>query len=228
MEGVRAQRELARPRAQPFRRARPGRGKPFVRLNAKDLASAALLMTFAVIGFWINAEDHAIGTARRMGPGYMPMLAFGLLAALALLVFLIGLFNGPDPLVPWSRTDLLAVLGGIGAAVAITWILAQQPGAISRNWYPLGFGLFIGCLIAAIAERWRKLALVIAGMVLFGIVLDVGGLFLAIALCIAVAALPDDTQTVKGTLALILFQIVLCWFVFIKELDIRVNIWPQF
>ena len=45
---------------------------------------------------------------------------------------------------------------------------------------------------------------------------------------VALAALADETQTVKGTAALIVFLIALCWFVFIKELDIRVSIWPQF
>lgn len=199
-----------------------------MRLNAKDLASAVLLMTVAIIGFWINAEDHAIGTARRMGPGYMPMLAFGILAALAATTFLLGLFNGPDPLVPWTQAELLAVLAGIAAAIGITWVLALQPGIISRNWYPLGLGLFAGCLLMSVAPRWRKLGLITAGLILFGIVLEVGGLFLAIALCIGLAATADETQTVKGAIGLILFQIVLCWFVFIYELDIRVSIWPQF
>jgi multisubunit Na+/H+ antiporter MnhG subunit len=199
-----------------------------VRLNAKDLAGAILLMAFAIVGFWINAEDHAIGTARRMGPGYMPMLAFGILAALAALTFVIGLFNGPDPLERWTQAELLSVLGGIATAIAVTWILLLQPGVISRNWYPLGLGLLAGCLVFAVPPRWRKLGLVTAGMVVFGLVLEIGGLFLAIALCIGIAALPDETQTVKGTIGLILFQIALCWFVFIRQLDIRVSIWPQF
>ena len=199
-----------------------------MKLSAKDLASAVLLMAVAIVGFWINAEDHAIGTARRMGPGYMPMLAFGILAALAAMVFILGLFNGPDPLAPWTRAELLAVLAGIVAAIGITWILARQPGVISRNWYPLGIGMFVGCLLMSVAPRWRKLGLITAGLILFGIVLEIGGLFLAIALCIGLAATADETQTVKGAVGLILFQIALCWFVFIYELDIRVHIWPQF
>jgi hypothetical protein len=199
-----------------------------VRLNAKDLASALLLITVALIGFWINAEDHAIGTARRMGPGYMPMLAFGILVALSATVFVLGLFNGPDALQRWTQAELLAVLAGIAVTIGITWVLTLQGGVISRNWYPLGLGLFAGCLLIAVAPRWRKLGLIVAGLVLFGIVLELGGLFLAIALCIGLAATADETQTWKGAIGLILFQIVLCWVVFIYELEIRVHVWPQF
>jgi hypothetical protein len=210
------------------RRARKsGKGEHFVRLNGKALAAGLLLMAFAIVGFWINLEDHAIGTARRMGPGYMPMLAFGILGALAAITIATALFSGPDPLDRWTQGEILAVFAGIATALAVTFFLFSLGGAISRNWYPLGIGLFLGCLVFSIPPGWRKLGLVIAALVLFGITLELGGLFLAIALCVGLAATADETQTVKGALALIIFQIVLCWVVFIRELDIRVNVWPQ-
>jgi hypothetical protein len=43
-----------------------------------------------------------------------------------------------------------------------------------------------------------------------------------------VAALADRTHRPLGVLGLIIFLIALCWFVFIRELDIRVSIWPSF
>jgi hypothetical protein len=198
-----------------------------VRLNAKAIAAGLILLAFAIVGFWINAQDHAIGTARRMGPGYMPMLAFGILGFLAAVTIVTGLVSGPDALERWSRDESLSVFGGIATALVVTLVLSAMGGPISRNWYPLGIGLFAGCLVFAIPPGWRKLGLVVAALILFGIVLELGGLFLAIALTIGLAALADETQTVKGTIALILFQIALCWFVFIYELDIRVNVWPQ-
>lgn len=199
-----------------------------MRLNGKAIAAGLILLAFAIVGFWINAQDHAIGTARRMGPGYMPMLAFGILGFLAAVTIVTGLFSGPDALERWSRNELLSVFGGIVTAIIVTVVLSAMGGVISRNWYPLGIGLFAGCLVFAIPPGWRKLGLVIAAMVLFGLTLDIGGLFLAITVTVALAALADETQTVKGTAALIVFLIALCWFVFIKELDIRVSIWPQF
>lgn len=199
-----------------------------MRLNGKAIAAGLILLAFAIVGFWINAQDHAIGTARRMGPGYMPMLAYGILGFLAVVTVVTGLFSGPDALERWSRSELLSVLGGIVTAIVVTAVLSAMGGIISRNWYPLGIGLFAGCLVFSIPPGWRKLGLVIAAMVLFGLTLDIGGLFLAITVTVALAALADETQTVKGTAALIVFLIALCWFVFIKELDIRVSIWPQF
>jgi hypothetical protein len=51
-----------------------GKGR-YMKINAKDVASGAFLILIAVIGLWLN-QEHALGTALRMGPGYMPMLVF--------------------------------------------------------------------------------------------------------------------------------------------------------
>jgi hypothetical protein len=147
-----------------------------MKINAKDVASGLLLIGVAVVGLWLN-QDHTLGTARRMGPGYMPMLVFWLQMGLGALVLAIGLFNGPDPLERWA---------------------------------------------------WRELVLVLAAMCVFGLLLEKGGLFLTIAVTVLVASLADRTHRPLGVLGLILFLIALCWFVFIRELDIRVNIWPTF
>jgi hypothetical protein len=155
-----------------------------MKINAKDVASGLLLMAVALAGLWINGglfglglEQHSLGTARRMGPGYMPMLAFWLQLGIGALVLLIGLFNGPDPLERWS---------------------------------------------------WRELVLVLAGLSVFGLLLEQGGLFLTLAVTIVIAALADRTHSVKGVIGLIIFLIALCWWVFIRELDIRIEVWPAF
>jgi hypothetical protein len=69
---------------------------------------------------------------------------------------------------------------------------------------------------------------VLAAFCVFGIALDQGGLFVAIITCVVVAALADETQRPLGVLGLCVFLVVLCWLIFIRELDIRVNVWPQF
>lgn len=147
-----------------------------MKINAKDITSGLILIVIAVVGLWLN-QDHTLGTARRMGPGYMPMMVFWILMALGGIVFVIGLFNGPDPLDRWA---------------------------------------------------WRELLLVLAAMCVFGLLLERGGLFLAITATVAVSALADRTHRPLGVLGLIAFLLALCWFVFIRELDIRVNIWPQY
>jgi hypothetical protein len=147
-----------------------------MKINAKDVWSGVLLIAVAVVGLYLN-QDHTLGSARRMGPGYMPMLVFWIQLGLGAIVLGIGLFNGPDPLERWA---------------------------------------------------WRELVLILASLCVFALLLEKGGLFLAIAATVAVAALGDRTHRPLGVLGLIVFLIALCWFVFIRELDIRVNIWPSF
>jgi hypothetical protein len=147
-----------------------------MKINAKDVASGLLLIVVAVVGLWLN-QDHTLGTARRMGPGYMPMLVFWIQIGLGAIVLGIGLFNGPDPLERWAM---------------------------------------------------RELVLVLASLCVFALLLEKGGLFLSIAATVAVASLADRTHRPLGVLGLIVFLIALCWFVFIRELDIRVSVWPNF
>jgi hypothetical protein len=147
-----------------------------MKINAKDVASGLLLIVVAVVGLWLN-QDHTLGSARRMGPGYMPMLVFWIQIGLGAVVLAIGLFNGPDPLERWA---------------------------------------------------WRELVLILASLCVFAVLLEKGGLFLSIAATVAVAAMADRTHKPVGVLGLIAFLIALCWFVFIRELDIRVSVWPNF
>ena len=116
---------------------------------------------------------------------------------------------------------------GIAVGLVAYPLIASVP-ALANNWYPLGIGLVIALLVTAISPGWRKLALVLAGMTMFGVLLDQGGLFLAIAAMVVVAALADPQHRPVGVLGSVVFLIVLCWWVFIYELDIRVNIWPTF
>jgi hypothetical protein len=147
-----------------------------MKINAKDVASGLLLLVIAAVGLWLN-QDHSLGTARRMGPGYMPMLVFWIQMGLGVIVLGMGLFNGPDPLDRWA---------------------------------------------------WREFVLVLASMCVFGLLLEKGGLFLAITATVVIAAFADNTHRIKGVIGLVVFLLALCWFVFIRELDIRVNVWPQF
>jgi hypothetical protein len=147
-----------------------------MKINAKDVVSGLLLMTVAAAGLWLN-QDHTLGSARRMGPGYMPMLTFWLLLGLGGIIFAIGLFNGPDRLERWA---------------------------------------------------WRELLLVLAALATFALILEKAGLFLTLAVTIGIASLADHTHRPRGVLGLMVFLIALCWWVFIRELDIRIDVWPAF
>jgi hypothetical protein len=196
-----------------------------MRLNTKNLISGGIFILVALIGLWLNT-DHTLGSARRMGPGYMPMLSFALLGILGAMVFLGGLFNGPDPLDRWTRLEVLAVPLAI-VAFFVGYFIAQATGLFS-GWYPLGWGALAGCLALSVAPGWRPIGLVHAGLATFGLMLEQFGLMLSITVMVAIASLADTTHRLKGVIGMIIFLCVLCYLVFIYELDIRVPVWPVF
>lgn len=195
-----------------------------MKLNTKDLIGGGILLLLALIGLWLN-QDHNLGTARRMGPGYMPMLTFWLLAGLGAFVVVAGLFNGPDPLDDWTRLEILAVPFALIAGFVVYYV---SRGAGAPGWYPLGLALLAGCLAISVAPGWRPIGLVHGGMAVFGLMLEQLGLMAAIVGAVFVAVFAEPLHRPKGVLGLMLFLCVLCWWVFIRELDIRVPLWPVF
>jgi hypothetical protein len=170
--------------------------------------------------------DHTLGSSRRMGPGYMPMLAFVVLGGLGLIVFIGGLFSGPDPIATWTRHEILAV--PLGIVAFFLGYYASEASGMFTGWYSLGWGSLAGCLGLSIAPGWRPVGLVHAGLAVFGLMLEYWGLMLAIAACITVASFAEPLHRVKGVVGMILFLCVLCYLVFIYYLDIRVPVWPVF
>jgi len=201
--------------------------------NTRDLISAGLLLSFAVGGLLINGglfglgwEQHALGSARRMGPGYMPMLAFWILLGLGAAVLLLGLFNGPDPLATWTTSEITYLVAGAVGGTVVGVAASHMPGWIGAGWNPLGIGLFVGCMIVSVVESWRPLFLVSAAFTLFGLVLESLGFMLAITLSVVLSAFADKTHRPLGVAGLVAFLCAVCWFVFIWYLDIRVPVWP--
>jgi len=199
-----------------------------MKLNTKDLLSAGLFIAIAVVGLWLN-QDHNLGSARRMGPGYMPMLTFWLLIILGGIVLFGGLFNGPDPLAKWTLGEIGFLIAGGIAGVAAGMIAARIPGFPSSAWNALGIGIFVGCLVAAIPPGWRALFLPSAAFTLFGLVLEPLGFLVAIILTVICAAFADKEHLERplGVAGLCAFLCALCWAIFIRYLAIRVPLWPQ-
>lgn len=198
-----------------------------MKLNTKDLLSAALLIAIAAVGLWLNTE-HTMGTARRMGPGYMPFLSLAIMLALGFMVFGFALFNGPDPIVAWTPQETGFLIAGAIAGTAAGLIAARVPGWSASGWNALGIGMFVGCMVVSIVKSWRPLFLVTAAFSLFGILLEDLGLMVAITLSVVLSTFADDTHKPAGVVGLVIFLCALCWLVFIYELDIRVPVWPQF
>lgn len=196
-----------------------------MKLGAKDLIAGGIFILIAAIGMWLNL-DHTLGSARRMGPGYMPMLSFMVLGGLGTLVVIGGLFNGPDPLEKWTNLEVLAVPFAI-VTFFIGYFVSEASGMFS-GWHSLGWGCLAGCLALSVAPGWRPVGLVHAGLAVFGLLLEYWGLIVGIVVCTTVASFADPHHRPKGVIGMIIFLCLLCWLVFIYELDIRVPVWPVF
>jgi hypothetical protein len=200
-----------------------------MKVNAKDVAAGVFLVLLAAVGLWLN-QEHALGSARRMGPGYMPMLVFWIQVGLGLLVLGTGLFNGPDPLEKWTGIEIGTLLLGIVAGTAAMLIAPQLSSFFATSYADLGFGMLVGFLVICIAAGWRLMGYICAAMCAFSLLLEKGGLMLALIATIVISAMaePEHRQRPLGVLGMAVFLLALCWWVFIKQLDIRVAVWPQF
>ncbi|MBV1799395.1 hypothetical protein [Siccirubricoccus sp. G192] len=199
-----------------------------MKLNAKDLASGALLILIAAVGLWLN-EDHALGSARRMGPGYMPMLVFWILMGLGVLVVVLSLFSGPDPLQRWTGLESGMLVLAVVVGTAAWWISPLFGSFFESTYNGVGFGMLVGLLVMCWAAGWRLIGYINAAMCAFSLLLEKGGLMIALIATIFICALaePEHRQRPLGVLGVTIFLLALCWWVFIKQLDIRVAVWPN-
>jgi hypothetical protein len=198
-----------------------------MKLNARDVAASVFFILVAVVGLWLN-QDHALGSARRMGPGYMPMLTFWVLMGLAAFVLLLSLFSGPDPLQKWTGLETVTLALGIAAGVVV-WMLSPLLGPyFSQTYNGVGLGMLAGFLVVTWAMGWRLIGYICAAMCVFGLMLEKGGLMLSIIGLVGVSALaePGHRERPLGALGVVVFLLALCWWVFIKQLDIRVQVFP--
>ena len=135
-------------------------GAPFWHvLVRKDVLAGALFMAVAVLGLWIS-RDYPIGTAFRMGTGYVPRLLCWILLGLGGLVLVQGLREAQAQLQPSA---------GAGWAwrpvVFVTASLAIFGLAIERLVLVISIVLLI--VVGAFASRaLRPLETVVAALVL--------------------------------------------------------------
>jgi hypothetical protein len=134
-----------------------------------DLMAGA---TFVVLGlaFTIGGSQYDVGTALRMGSGYVPIALGGILTVLGL-VIVVASFRGVDPTVanadrgpiPWQRMGLLVgsimVFGltvdglGLGPSLLVTTFMAALAGHGTRPGRALviAIGLTALCLVVFVA-----------------------------------------------------------------------------
>jgi hypothetical protein len=92
-------------------------------LARADVLAGLLFVGVAVLGLWLS-RDYPIGTALRMGTGYVPRLLCWMLLVLGIVVLAIGLRAPQPPSAPFAgqslRPVVLAPLSLLAFALAIS------------------------------------------------------------------------------------------------------------
>ena len=193
----------------------------------RDLFSGGLLLALGLAGLYYN-QEHAIGSARRMGSVYMPMLAFVGLSGVGAFVMIAAMFSGPDPMERWSKRDVISLIAAISASI-LSYVFAPMVLPFFGSGYnAVGISIIVVMLVLAFSSGFRLIALISASVAIFGLLLERVGFFAALigTMLFAAAAERDHINKPLGVLGMIAFMLVLCWWIFIRQLDIRVNLWP--
>jgi hypothetical protein len=193
------------------------------KISVQDLVAGGLLIAFAAVGYWLNLE-HPFGTARRMGPGYMPMLTFWILGGLGVAVMLIGFNSGPAEVGAkgWKEIVLSLVAG---AALVPAVLLSNRIPGLG------GVAVEFGYVIAVVAVGYyfkSDMLPILAAMVFFWFSLDTLGFLICIVGTVMVSAFAERPPHPVRMVVIAGVLMVICWGIFIWGLDIRVPLWPQF
>jgi hypothetical protein len=186
----------------------------------QDLVSGALILSLAVIG-WVLNQDHGLGTVRRMGPGYMPMLTFWILGGIGVAVIVGGLFGGPAAVGrdAWRELALSLVSG---AALFVLWIALGRPATIPV--LPL-LVWGVASVVAGYYLRSNMLP-ILAAMAVFWFGLERVGFIVATVATVMVAGLAERPPRLERMACSALLLMSICYAVFIAGLDIRVPLLP--
>lgn len=191
-----------------------------VKISWQDIASGVILMLIAALGYYFNG-DHPLGTVRRMGPGYMPMLTFWILGGLGLAVFLAGLVSGPDIIDSDTRREV--VMSAIAIALfCVALILEGRLGA--AGWIP-HVVLMVGMLAVCLAVKSTMLPIVLS-QYFFWVALERWGFVVAVMGSVMLAGTAERPMHPLRMLATGIGLLALCWAIFIWYLDIRVPLLP--
>jgi hypothetical protein len=146
-------------------------------LARADVLSGLLFIAVAALGLWIS-HDYTVGTALRMGTGYVPRLLCWMLMLLGLIVLVQGLRDKAPPVRPSAM--------GLRAVVAVSLAIVAFALSIERLGLVLAIVLLTG--IGALATKaLRPLETAIAALVLIALT---WGIFIA-GLGLTIPVWPD-------------------------------------
>lgn len=94
-------------------------------LADRSVILGVLLLAVAATVIWISS-GYSMGTVRRMGPGYFPVMLGGILALFGITITVRGLFFERQPIEKFAASQAIFILGG----AALFGILLRPAGLL--------------------------------------------------------------------------------------------------
>jgi hypothetical protein len=146
-------------------------------LLRRDVLAGLMFMGLAVLGLWLS-RDYPVGTALRMGTGYVPRLLCWLLLGLGALVLARGLRD------TYSRSiDLAATGAALRPVVVVPVALIAFALALERYGLAVSIALLVGLGgLARPGQTWWQVAVAAVMLMVLCWAIFIYGLGLTIAL----------------------------------------------
>ena len=133
---------------------RPDASRRPVASSRKNVLAGLMFMSVAALGLWLS-RDYTVGTALRMGTGYVPRLLCWVLIGLGAVILVLGLREKDSGLA--SQRGVLAQVWPIGvvtASLVAFGLTVEQFGLVLSILLLIG----IGSLAARGIKPWEALA----------------------------------------------------------------------
>ncbi len=139
----------------------------------KDILAGGIFVALG-LGFALGALSYDLGTPLRMGPGYVPLVLGGLLAAMGVGIIVKGFIAGEgDPLGGFEWRAVVLVT----AALIFFGVTVRGLGAA-----PALFGASLLASLARSGTSWREALLIAAGLTVLSVVIFIVALQLRLPL----------------------------------------------
>jgi len=119
--------------------------------------------------------------------------------------------------------------------------LSAHPGA---GYFPLGLSILLAILGAFVlfkaltiesqggdpvgAFAWRPLAIIVAAIAVFGLMLEPIGMIITVPVLIFITSLAGDEFHWKGVLINAIVLTIFSWLIFVYGLKLTIPVWPKF
>ena len=142
-------------------------------LARKNVLAGLMFVAIAALGLWVS-RNYPIGTALRMGTGYVPRLLCWILMGLGVAIFIQGLWDKDEPADPGAWRRLIPVVVATASLVAFA-LAIEQLGLVLSIVLLVG----IGALVAPGIKVWEAVAAA-AGLIVLSWLIFILGLALTI------------------------------------------------